>query len=92
MSEYKLVSITTSNKTGKKLMAKFKNKKTGKKEKRKEYSGFFISLHHLIRWLVKYEIADSKKVLSLKQFIGEFNCIFRRIEIALGLDEKHLKI
>ena len=30
MSEYKLVSITTSNKAGKKLMAKFKNKKTGR--------------------------------------------------------------
>tara|TARA_R110000772_G_scaffold185281_2_gene296444 strand:+ start:516 stop:815 length:300 start_codon:yes stop_codon:yes gene_type:complete len=30
MGEYKLVSITNSNKSGKKLMAKFKNKKTGR--------------------------------------------------------------
>jgi len=30
MSEYKLISITKSNKTGKKMMAKFKNKKTGR--------------------------------------------------------------
>ena len=27
---YKLISITTSNKTGKKMMAKFKDKKTGR--------------------------------------------------------------
>ena len=30
MGDYKLVSITKSNKAGKKLMAKFKNKKTGR--------------------------------------------------------------
>jgi hypothetical protein len=30
MSEYKLVSVTNSTKAGKKLMAKFKNKKTGR--------------------------------------------------------------
>ena len=30
MGEYKLISITNSNKSGKKLMAKFKNKKTGR--------------------------------------------------------------
>ena len=30
MGEYKLVSITNSVKSGKKLMAKFKNKKTGR--------------------------------------------------------------
>ena len=30
MGEYKLISITTSNKSGKKMMAKFKNKKTGR--------------------------------------------------------------
>jgi len=27
---YKLISITTSNKSGKKMMAKFKDKKTGR--------------------------------------------------------------
>lgn len=30
MSEYKLVSVTNSTKSNKKLMAKFKNKKTGR--------------------------------------------------------------
>ncbi len=30
MGEYKLISITTSNKSGKKMMAKFKNKSNGR--------------------------------------------------------------